>query len=116
VPGGELPELYRLADVFVMPSTKEGFGIVFLEAMASGVPVVAAAAGGAPDALLNGKLGWLADPESPESLAACLNAALARDPQDPRCDSEFLRTSVEESFGREAFRSRLDAVMKEMAG
>jgi len=116
VAGGELPGLYRLADVFVMPSTKEGFGIVFLEAMASGVPVVAAAAGGAPDALLNGRLGWLAHPDSPESLAACLNAALARDPGDPRCDPEFLRSSVEKAFGREAFRGRLEAVMKEMAG
>jgi asparagine synthase (glutamine-hydrolysing) len=114
VASGELPELYRLADVFVMPSTQEGFGIVFLEAMASGVPVVAADAGGAPDALLDGKLGWLADPASEESLAGCLEAALARDPSDPRCNPKFLRSSVEEHFGPKAFRGRLEAVLKEM--
>ena len=110
----ELPELYRLADAFVMPSTKEGFGIVFLEAMSSGVPVVAADAGGAPDALQNGKLGWLADPGEPKSLAACIEAALAADPRDPRRDPQALRSSVKEHFGREAFRGRLEAVLREM--
>lgn len=114
VPPKELPELYRLADVFVMPSTQEGFGIVFLEAMASGVPVVAAAAGGTLDALRDGTLGWLADPESPESLVACLGAALSRDPKEPRCDQEFLRSSVEKYFGTDAFCRRLEAVFDEI--
>jgi glycosyltransferase involved in cell wall biosynthesis len=108
----ELSQLYRLADVFVMPSLKEGFGIVFLEAMATGIPVVAAAAGGAPDALRDGELGWLADPASAESLATCLEAALSHDPADLRCHSGFLRSSVEKHFGPEAFRARLDEVLK----
>ncbi|GEM_PF-374298 len=116
VSGAELAALYRLADAFVMPSTKEGFGIVFLEAMASGIPVVAADAGGSPDALLDGKLGWLADPDSVESLADSIEDALAGDPADPRRNPKFLRSSVVSHFGRDSFRARLEAELRELAG
>jgi glycosyltransferase involved in cell wall biosynthesis len=77
--------LYRQADVFVLPSrvvstsSHEGFGIVFLEAAAFGVPSVATIAGGIPDAVINGETGLLVTPESPEEIAA----ALLRLMQDP---------------------------------
>lgn len=58
----EKNDLYSLADAFVMPSRGEGFGIVLLEAMACGVPVVASLLDGGRDALLNGELGTLVDP------------------------------------------------------
>jgi phosphatidyl-myo-inositol dimannoside synthase len=51
VPNAELVEHYRMADLFVMPSTKEGFGIVFLEAMACGVPAIGGDADGSVDPL-----------------------------------------------------------------
>jgi glycosyltransferase involved in cell wall biosynthesis len=86
VPDRELPDLYRLADVFVMPSTAEGFGIVYLEAAASGVPVVASAAGGAPDALRDGLLGVLVDPEKPENLVRGIHEALHRHPPREEVD------------------------------
>lgn len=57
VEGGALEDLYRAADLFVMPSTGEGFGIVFLEAMASGTPALGLAEAGAVDALGDGALG-----------------------------------------------------------
>ncbi|MCP3978828.1 MAG: glycosyltransferase family 4 protein [bacterium] len=77
VPDEQLLDLYRLADVFVMPSTGEGFGIVFLEAMATGCPVIAGNRDGSVDALANGELGRLVDPDSPEELLAALAATLA---------------------------------------
>jgi phosphatidylinositol alpha-1,6-mannosyltransferase len=76
VPSEELPEYFRLADVFVMPSALEGFGIVFLEAMATGVRVIGGSQDGSRDALCDGALGTLVDPENGEELASAILAAL----------------------------------------
>jgi glycosyltransferase involved in cell wall biosynthesis len=76
VPDEEIQDHYRLADVFVMPSTGEGFGIVFLEAMACGCPVIAGNRDGSVDALAHGELGRLIDPHSPEELLQALVATL----------------------------------------
>jgi phosphatidyl-myo-inositol dimannoside synthase len=76
VPPEELPDYFRLADVFVMPSAMEGFGIVFLEAMATGIRVIAGSQDGSRDALGDGALGTLVDPENGEELASAILAAL----------------------------------------
>ena len=67
----ELPDYFRLADVFVMPSTGEGFGIVFLEAMATGIHVIGGNQDGSPDALCRGGLAKAIDPEDQDELALC---------------------------------------------
>ncbi|MFZ2005985.1 MAG: glycosyltransferase family 4 protein [Stellaceae bacterium] len=78
----ELPDYYRAADVFVMPSVQEGFGIVLLEAAASGLPVVAGNIDGSPDALADGALGWLVDPHAPSELVRAIGQAIgAASPQ-----------------------------------
>ena len=59
---------YRLADAFLMPSQGEGFGIVLLEAMACGIPVMASKIDGSYEALLQGKLGVVVDPRNSESV------------------------------------------------
>ena len=76
VPPEELPHYFRLADVFVLPSTGEGFGIVFLEAMATGVRVIGGSQDGSRDALCDGALGTLVDPENAEELTSAILAAL----------------------------------------
>jgi len=76
VPPDELPDYFRLADVFVMPSTGEGFGIVFLEAMATGIRVIGGNQDGSLDALCDGALGTLVDHENCEELASAIRAAL----------------------------------------
>ena len=76
VPQEELPDYFRLADVFVMPSAREGFGIVFLQAMATGVRVIGGSQDGSRDPLCDGALGTLVYPENCEELASAILAAL----------------------------------------
>ena len=77
--GEELAALYASADVFCFPSTTDTFGQVLLEAGASGLPVVAAAAGGAPELVQHGRTGLLVEPEHTRAIAAAL-LELAGDP------------------------------------
>ncbi|MDX3689174.1 glycosyltransferase family 4 protein [Streptomyces europaeiscabiei] len=76
VPWSELPAHYGAGDVFAMPCRTrrggldvEGLGIVYLEASATGLPVVAGDSGGAPDAVLDGETGWVVRGGSPEDAA-----------------------------------------------
>jgi glycosyltransferase involved in cell wall biosynthesis len=77
VPDGSLPALYSGADVFVLPSFDEGFGLPVLEAMACGTPVVASTGGALPEVV--GDAGLLFDPGDPlalaENLRQCLSVA-----------------------------------------
>jgi asparagine synthase (glutamine-hydrolysing) len=67
---------FRLADAYVMPSSGEGFGFVLLEALACGVPVLGSTIDGTREALRNGQLGILVDPQSPEELSTGIVEAL----------------------------------------
>lgn len=71
-------DLFRLADAFVMPGRGEGFGFVFLEALACGVPVVGSQVDGSREALRDGMLGELVDPTDPESVKQGILRALAK--------------------------------------
>ena len=66
--GEDLVRAYRAADVFLFPSTTETFGLVALEAMACGVPVIAANTGGVLDIIQDGANGLLFDPERPQQI------------------------------------------------
>ena len=72
------PDLYNLADVYVMPSSGEGFGFVFLEAMACGVPVIGSKSDGGREALRDGELGLLVDPTNLSEVRAAIEETLAR--------------------------------------
>ncbi|WP_406127651.1 glycosyltransferase family 4 protein [Streptomyces sp. NBC_00989] len=83
VPWSELPAHYGAGDVFAMPCRTrrggldvEGLGIVYLEASATGLPVVAGDSGGAPDAVLDGETGWVVRGGSPEDAADRITALL----------------------------------------
>jgi phosphatidylinositol alpha-1,6-mannosyltransferase len=77
----DLPSYYQASDLFVMPSRAappdvEGYGIVFLEAGACGVPVIGARTGGIPDAVQDGETGRLVPPSSPTALADAISTLL----------------------------------------
>ncbi|GIH81517.1 glycosyltransferase family 4 protein [Planobispora longispora] len=79
VDGADLPRYFALGDVFAMPCRTrlggidvEGLGIVYLEASASGLPVLAGASGGAPDAVLPGETGLVVDGAAPDAVADAL--------------------------------------------
>jgi phosphatidylinositol alpha-1,6-mannosyltransferase len=75
----ELAACYGRADVFALPSTGEGFGLVFLEAMAFAKPVIAAATGGPIDLIEDGSNGFLIPPHDAESLAQAVERLLRDD-------------------------------------
>lgn len=108
-PEEDKPDLYALADVYVMPSRGEGFGYVFLEALASGVPVIGSKHDGGREALLDGELGLLVDPANPAEIVVTLREVL--DFSGPRRVPELL-----EYFSFEKFRTRLNAIVDEARG
>jgi glycosyltransferase involved in cell wall biosynthesis len=79
--GAELARVYASADMFVLPSSTETLGLVLLEAMAAGCPVVACRAGGVPDAVEDGVTGFLFDPDQNDSFAATVKQAWNSDGQ-----------------------------------
>ncbi|CAN5249717.1 N/A [soil metagenome] len=72
----ELPDHFLLSDLFVLPSKKEGFGIVFIEALACGLPVVCGNADGSIDAIYNGKLGVAVDTDDLAQLESAITGYL----------------------------------------
>jgi len=76
VPDEDLVAHFMMSDIYIMPSMKEGFGIVFIEAMFYGLPVIAGNRDGSVDALLNGDLGLLIDPMQISEITTALNKIL----------------------------------------
>jgi glycosyltransferase involved in cell wall biosynthesis len=92
--GSILDELYREADLFVMPSLSEGIPKVIIEAMTHGVPVVGSQVGGIPALLDFGGRGWLAPPGDARELAQVVRAALL-DPDGRQRRSSRARDFIE---------------------
>ncbi len=104
VPTEDLVAHYRLSDAYIMPS-QEGFGIVYLEAMACGIPVLAGAGDGSADPLQDGKLGWQVPHRDPQAVAkACLEILQGN---DPRCKGEWLRQKTLAQFSQAALQYKL---------
>lgn len=91
VPDADLPDLYRLADLYVMPSTEEGFGIVYLEAAACGLRVVGGKGGGTADAIPDDRVGVIVDPADRPALAAAIEQQLQLGTADPAAVEPYRR-------------------------
>jgi phosphatidyl-myo-inositol dimannoside synthase len=91
---------YNLADIYVMPSHGEGFGIALIEAAACGIPIVGSSVDGSRDALLDGQLGRMVDPTRLDDLVLAIEAAInARQHRG--------RNKMVETFGIGQFRARV---------
>jgi phosphatidylinositol alpha-1,6-mannosyltransferase len=100
----ELNECYAEADIFIMCSRAdlitpnvEGFGIVFLEAAACGLPSIAGKSGGISDAVLHGETGWLVDPENSKEIYQAIKEAI-NNPEEVKKRGLAARLRVEQSF------------------
>lgn len=108
VPDSELPDLYRSADVFALPSTGEGFGIVYLEAMACGTTAIGLNVGGAASVLQSNGLGVATEPAEFEKTLI----ALMEQPPLRASSRRELATQVSRLYGPEVFRSKARSIFK----
>ncbi len=106
VTSNELKAYYKACEVFIMPSRGEGFGIVFLEAMSFGKPVIGGNHGGTPDVIVEGETGFLVEYGDIDALADRL-IRLLRDEDLRKRMGEAARRRVEENYTFEHFRKRL---------
>lgn len=108
VPDDELCAHYNLCDVFAMPSKREGFGIVYLEALACGKPTLGGNQDGAIDALCHGELGALVDPDDVRQITQTLIHILqGTSPNRLLYQPEALRQKVIDEYGFERFKQTL---------
>lgn len=114
IPDEQLSDYYNLCDVFAMPSKGEGFGIVYLEALACGKPVLGGNQDGALDALCNGELGALVNPDDVAEIASVITSILQGNyPNKLLYQPENLRKKVNEIYGLENFTQTLKNFLEE---
>lgn len=106
VDGATLAELFKRAAVYAMPSAREGFGLVYLEAMRSGVPCIGSSLDAASEVIAHNESGFIVDRGSPRELADAL-VALLTDPDLRGRMGEAGRKRFAENFTFAHFRSRL---------
>jgi glycosyltransferase involved in cell wall biosynthesis len=104
----DVPMILRQADVLVLPSHWEPFGLVVVEAMAAGVPVVATAAGGVPEIITDGYTGLLVPPGDPQAMAAAIGRMLNDEPLRRRLAAQAAQ-AVRAHFTAEAMARAYEA-------
>lgn len=110
----DVPAVMRSLDVLAFPSTMEGFGLAAVEAMAAGVPVVAARAAALPEVVEDGREGILVPPSDAKALAAALER-LARDEALRRSMGEAGEARVDRDFSEDVMVDRYEAVLEKAA-
>ncbi|HUE58379.1 MAG TPA: glycosyltransferase family 4 protein [Acidimicrobiales bacterium] len=123
VPGVDLPALYACADVFVLSCRsrwggleQEGFGIVFLEAAAAGVPAVAGDSGGAAEAVVDGETGIVIhDPTDSAAVARAIDQLLS-DPALASSQGQAARHRAETEYSYDVLAARLAESLAKLAG
>jgi phosphatidylinositol alpha-1,6-mannosyltransferase len=109
----QLSACYAAAEVFALPSRGEGFGFVYLEAMARGKPVIGGAHGGAPEVIADGATGYLVQHGDPVQLATSIDALLAN-PELARQMGARGRERVEREFRFSVFAKAFRKILREL--
>jgi len=108
VPDQDLCSYYNLCDLFAMPSKREGFGIVYLEALACGKPVLGGSLDGAVDALCHGEIGVLINPDNLPEIAEVITKILLGKYENPIIyQPQALRQAAITQFGFMGFQKVL---------
>jgi phosphatidylinositol alpha-1,6-mannosyltransferase len=110
---GELSACYAAAEVFALPSRGEGFGFVYLEAMARGKPVIAGAHGGAPELIRDGVTGYLVQHGDTVQLATSIDALL-ENPERAKEMGARGRERVEKEFRFAVFAKAFKKILREL--
>ncbi|MGR3802660.1 glycosyltransferase family 4 protein [Marinibacterium profundimaris] len=112
-PDGRVPEFFRAMDIFVAPQRAEGFGLTPLEAMASGVPVVATRAGAFEEMIEDGQTGLIVDTEDDEGLEAAIEELIAA-PERRAAMARAARAHVLDNFALETEATALTALYRSL--
>jgi glycosyltransferase involved in cell wall biosynthesis len=110
----ELSAAYERATVFAMPSSKEGFGIVYLEAWQRGLPVICSKAGASSEVVTDGVDGFVVDPADISMICDRLQTLLSR-PELCQAMSVHGRRKVEAKYLHSAFEANLNAILDDLA-
>ena len=111
----EKPDFYNLADIYILPSKFEGFGIVFIESLSCGIPVIASDGYGCRESLLNGEIGTLVPPDDIEYIAMALIKALKDKEENQKITyRQNLREKTLQIYGIDAWHHRTKKLVNEL--
>jgi glycosyltransferase involved in cell wall biosynthesis len=115
LPASEVARCYRESDIFVLPSPNEGLAQVLLEAMASGLPVVATDRTGANDCVKDGKEGLIVTARNADALADAILWCYQR-PEERQAMGKAARARIENQFTLEHYNERVISLYRSLAG
>jgi len=111
IPPNEVPKYLAISDVFVRPSISEGFGNVFVEAMAAGVPIIGTPVGGIPDFLVDYKTGLFCQPRNSVSIAEAIKKVLRNENLRTRLINNGKKL-VEEKYSWEIIAGKMRSILE----